>query len=407
MTSTLSASRRTRRVLGSGAAVLGFMVLVLVVLVVIGTAGRGDDETTVAYDPANHRPDGTSALAGILGRHGVDLRIVRGLADLTVTPRPGGDTTVVVTNPSWMTSATAPAVAGRIAGAHRIVVIAPERTTLDLLGLPIAEAFGPPLDATATARCARPGIAPDDVVTAGTGYHAGTETATCFGGDDGAQLVVVPADARLPETVVVSGPLTTNAELGRYDNAGVAVRTIAATDRVLWYQPILGETVPQSDDGDDPSVLPRFLGPLVFLAFFVVVALAVWRGRRFGPLAREPLPAVVKAIETTQARARLYRRAGIADRAAGTLRIHTLDRLADHLGLPYDPGRALDRLGADAAHPPDPAVLAIIAAVTSVTGRDGRQVADMLAGPPPTDDAALVTFTATLTALEKEVRRIP
>ena len=47
-------------------------------------------------------------------------------------------------------------------------------------------------------------------------------------------------------------------------------------------------------------------------------SLALWRGRRLGPLVAEPLPVVVRAAETTEGRARLYRRARARGRAAGT-----------------------------------------------------------------------------------------
>ena len=46
----------------------------------------------------------------------------------------------------------------------------------------------------------------------------------------------------------------------------------------------------------------------------------LWRGRRFGPLAVEPLPVVVRASEATRGRARLYRRARAYGRATAALR---------------------------------------------------------------------------------------
>ena len=64
-----------------------------------------------------------------------------------------------------------------------------------------------------------------------------------------------------------------------------------------------------------------------------VLALLVWRSRRLGALASEPLPVVVKAIETTRSRGRLYRKAGDRDHAAGALRAAARVRAAERLGL--------------------------------------------------------------------------
>ncbi len=59
----------------------------------------------------------------------------------------------------------------------------------------------------------------------------------------------------------------------------------------------------------------------------------LWRGRRLGPLATEPLPVVVKAIETTRSRGRLYRKSGDRAHAADALRSATRARAATRLRL--------------------------------------------------------------------------
>ena len=60
----------------------------------------------------------------------------------------------------------------------------------------------------------------------------------------------------------------------------------------------------------------------------------LWRGRRLGPLVVEPLPVVVKAVESTQGRGRLYRRVRDRAHAAEILRAATARRLAARLGCP-------------------------------------------------------------------------
>ncbi len=47
---------------------------------------------------------------------------------------------------------------------------------------------------------------------------------------------------------------------------------------------------------------------------------ALWRARRLGPLVTERLPVVVRASETVEGHARLYRSRRARDRVAATLR---------------------------------------------------------------------------------------
>ena len=65
----------------------------------------------------------------------------------------------------------------------------------------------------------------------------------------------------------------------------------------------------------------------------VVLLLALWKGRRIGPLVAEQLPVVVRASETVEGRGRLYRSRRASDRAADALRTATLQRLLPRLGL--------------------------------------------------------------------------
>jgi len=118
------------------------------------------------------------------------------------------------------------------------------------------------------------------------------------------------------------------------------------------------------------------------------VALILWRARRLGPLAREPLPVEVKAVETTRNLGRLYRRAGDRAHAAEALRAAARARLAERLRLPH--GVSPDRLVDD---------------VATRTGRPAAEI-EALIGPtayPPGDDRALATIAHHLTELDREV----
>jgi hypothetical protein len=122
--------------------------------------------------------------------------------------------------------------------------------------------------------------------------------------------------------------------------------------------------------------------------FIAVLLFALWRARRLGPVVAEPLPVVVRAAETVEGRARLYRRSGARGQAAGALRAGVISRLRSQVGLPRGPR-------------PE----AVVDAVSSRTGRPAPDVHRLLYGAAPPDDAALVRLADDLDALEREVRR--
>ncbi|PRC53647.1 hypothetical protein C6A85_52785, partial [Mycobacterium sp. ITM-2017-0098] len=64
-----------------------------------------------------------------------------------------------------------------------------------------------------------------------------------------------------------------------------------------------------------------------------VALLALWRGRRVGPLVAEQLPVVVRASETVEGRGRLYRSRRARDVAAESLRTAARQRMLPRLGL--------------------------------------------------------------------------
>jgi hypothetical protein len=126
--------------------------------------------------------------------------------------------------------------------------------------------------------------------------------------------------------------------------------------------------------------------PALWLLAAAVLGVVLWRGRRLGPLVTEPLPVVVRAVEATQGRGRLYRRLRDRDHVAAVLRRASARRLAAHLGLPR--GAAVD---------------AVVAAVATATGRDAAGVRDVFVSRAVRGDDDLVGLAADLAALEREV----
>jgi hypothetical protein len=169
------------------------------------------------------------------------------------------------------------------------------------------------------------------------------------------------------------------------DNAAVALRLLGQRDRLVWYVPDLRD-VAAGDTGSLAAQLPRGLVPALWLLGAAVLATMLWRGRRLGPLVVEPLPVVVKAVESTQGRGRLYRRVRDRSHAAEILRDATARRLTARLRLPpgTEPGR-------------------LVAAAAEAAGADPEAVRDVLLARPVPDDRTLIRLAADLAALEREV----
>ena len=116
--------------------------------------------------------------------------------------------------------------------------------------------------------------------------------------------------------------------------------------------------------------------------------LALWRGRRLGRLVTEPLPVIVRAVETTESRGRMYRKSRDRTRALAVLQVATRRRLAAYLGLSVSS-----------------TVSGVAAAAAALSGRSYDDVLDLLSSSAVHDDSSLLQRANTLAALEKEVRR--
>ncbi|GAB3433946.1 DUF4350 domain-containing protein [Phycicoccus ginsengisoli] len=377
--------RRWRGRLLWAAAVLAALALVAIAVQVglTRSAHRGQE-----LDPQNTGPEGARAVARVVDDHGTRVRVVRSEGAFDGAEIDGG-TTVVVTRTDALSAETARSLLDHARGARRLVLVGPSRFLLRELGLSVAPAPAATGPRVVPAGCTLDGLSPTDTLAGGPDrYTSDAPGATsCFTVGDGSGLVALPASGGRPEVVVLGDTdLLRNDSITRFDAAGVAVRLLARGDSVVWYVPSYLDIT--SSDTTATSEVPRAIGPLAFLALWALLVLMIWRGRRFGPLVTEPLPAVVKAIETTQSRGRLYRKAGDAGRAGEALRARAVRRLATRLGLPT---------GASPA--------AVAAAAAEATGRDPVLVAATLAGPAPTSESALVDLAHDLSQLEKDVRR--
>ena len=351
------------------------IALFLVVAVAVVALTAGGPTRGATYDPDNPGPDGAQALARVLADEGVDVEVVRSADALDDTLGEGdSDTTVVVTSADHLGAATTDRLTDHARDA-RIVVVDPGLALLDLLGVD---------GSTSTTGGAGP-IAAGCALASYDGLEIEVDDATslpldgCF--DD---TLATTGDV----TVLGAGQVVTNDQVLRADNAAVALRLLGASDRLVWYVASLDDLA--ADDGVSiGSLLPDWIGPGLVLLLLCSVVLVLWRARRLGPLATEPLPVVVKAIETTLSRGRLYRRSNDRTHAAAVLRGTARARAASRLQL----GAGVDER-------------ALVAALARHVDRPPAEIWDLLGSgsATPTSDRELIALANALAALDREAR---
>lgn len=330
-------------------------------------------------DPRDASPVGARALAVLLGQRGVDV------VEAATVPADLAGTTVFVPDPKGRTRDDLDRLAASTAD---LVVVAPASRELSALRVQ-SRPVGVVDDHTVPPGCDfPPARVAGSVRYAGTFYEATPPLTACYrhGGVAG---LLVQQRAAANTTVLGSAWTLSNAGLRDEGDAALALGLLSAHPRLVWLLPRPPTRAPADTHHRGLlSLLPdRLLWALLQL-FVVLVVVALWRGRRLGPVVAEPLPVVVRAGETVRGRAGLLRAARARDTAAAALRAGARRRVADLLGL-----------GADAA----PA--AVTQAAAQRTGRAQSVVNELLYGAAPPDDATLVRLATQLDDLETAVRR--
>jgi len=379
--------RRARGPLGAVALVLGVGLL---------TSLLGARTSTVPLAPDNPREGGGRAVAEVLRDRGVRITYVRTVAEATAAAQAG--TTLLVADTAALMGDQVDAVAAVPAD---LVVVSPEAYHLSALTDGAVTDGGPFLSGTLRAECddADALAAGEVAFSARSMVTTDPDVAVCFPATgltdaEGRAGGYVSLTARGRRVVLLADPdPLTNEHVDDLGHAALVLRALGRHDHLVWYVPSLGDLSSGAGDGDDDGApvegtLPSWFGVVGLQLLVVVLALALWRGRRLGPVVTEPLPVVVRAAEATVGRGRLYRRARARGHAAAALRAGAAHRAAARLGLPRNAGA------------PE-----VIDALSRATGRRADDVAALLYGPPPTDDAGLLQLARTLDQLESEVHR--
>ena len=359
------------------ATIVGLLLLVLVALTLLLPRNSTDP-----LDPDSTAPGGTRALAQVLRSEGVRVQVVRTPAEFVAADTDGA--TVVLTRPELLARSTLELTMRHAAEARRMAVITPDNEVLTGLGLPVHATDDP----GSTSECAVGWLRGLRLSRADLAYRVTSGRAqTCAGNSTQGAVLVLPAVAGArPQTVLLgSTAAVTNNAVTDADNAAIAMRTLGTSPKLIWFAPNLATG--DSDSAAGPA-WPAWLGPGTWLAAAVAVLAIVWRGRRFGRLAREPLPVVVPADETTRSRASLYRRAGDTARSSRVLRTAARGRLTRYLGLPASVAPAT-----------------LVDEVARAGDTDPAAVQQLLFGQDDTNEEAMTDTARALQTLERQVRR--
>ncbi|MER5756202.1 DUF4350 domain-containing protein [Streptomyces sp. NPDC002088] len=370
------------------------LALVLLLAGAVAIAVLRSDARHGELDPRSADPYGSRAVAELLAERGVDTRVVTTLQEARAAAAP--DTTLLVAVPDLLTdrqqtrlhSATA-------ASGGRTVLVAAGSWSVRKLAPGVTADPATSLDSTLSPSCNLP--AARRAGTADTGGIRYTTTHLdadeCYPSELLATLLRIPDASGDGDTVVLGAPdIFYNDTLDEQGNASLALQLLGSRPHLVWYLPSLSDDSATGPDGEKDffDLLPSgwLWGTL---QLFVAAALAaLWRARRLGPLVPERLPVAIRASETVEGRARLYRKANARDRAAAALRSTTRTRLAPLVGVPVPQ-----------AHAPE----ALLPALSAHLHGDGQSLHSLLFGPPPSDDTALIALADQLDALEREVRR--
>ncbi|MGK5738479.1 DUF4350 domain-containing protein [Micromonospora sp. URMC 103] len=439
-----TAKRPPRRRWHRLAVPLGLAAALVTTTLVTYAVDRPDPTDPGFLSPVETGGHGGSRLAEALRRGGVTVQRETEPAPALRAARTG-PATVFVPAPDLLQPDTLARIT-RLAPGSRLVLVDPSRRSLVDAGLPLT-----PRDRRWAAKVGDPRSdgRPCPLPELGPVRRAAAQLQR-YEADDVADLCFSAGLARLPgatEVVVVGAddPFR-NDRIAEWDNQALATGLLGLRGRVVWLDlrrpeppppssssPPHPDTVPYSEepggDGSDgphgtadgrPGPMPGGDGsprggrpqssaddrqdagnplwdafPVWFWALLVQLALALllvalWRARRLGPPAPEPLPVTVRSAETTLGRARLYQRAGARGPAGRTLRTAALARLLPWLNLP-------------AGVPPE----RVSAAVAARTGHDPEQVEELLYGDDPATDADLLDLARSLDDLTRTVAAVP
>ncbi|QEU93980.1 DUF4350 domain-containing protein [Streptomyces kanamyceticus] len=363
------------------------LALVVLLAAAIAIAAVRSGAQHGRLDPRTTDPYGSRAVAELLADQGVSTRVVTTVEEARTAAGP--DTTLLVANPDVLTERQQSRLhsATKDSGG-RTVLITPGAPSIDTLAPGVTADGSPSVDSTLSPGCSLPAARrAGDADMGGIRYDTlAPDAAACYLSDGLPSLLQLPTPRGKGDTVVLGAPdILYNDRLDQHGNASLALQLLGSRPHLVWYLPSLSDDEPRGFFDLIPS---GWRWATLQLTLAAVLA-ALWRARRLGPLVLERLPVAIRASETVEGRARLYRKANARDRAANALRTATRSRLAPLVGV--SPAQA---------HAPE----TLLPALSTRFPSPDRDLLPLLFGTPPGNDAALIALADQLDALEREVR---
>jgi hypothetical protein len=352
------------------------MILALAIVAAWLTAPRPGGR----MDPDSTSPEGAHALVTLLREQGVDVVVAATVAEAENAARP--DSLVLTAQTQYLTDGTLLTRLADVPGDR--LLIEPTSRTREALASevrvgPTATYGGEPdCDLREATRAGAAQFGPTDTYEAVEDSSAAVTR--CYSG-----AVVRYRDTGRVITVASTANFMTNSTLLHAGNAALAMNLAGTHPRLIWY-------APQRAEGENSSaatifdMIPEQVDWMLWQLWLVVALVALWKGRRMGPLVAERLPVVVRASETVEGRGRLYRSRRARDRAADALRTATLQRLAPRLGLGVHPSPTT-----------------VVQAVAHRTGMNPDTLQHHLFGPAPDSDHTLTQLAHALDDIERQV----
>ncbi|TWG03501.1 uncharacterized protein DUF4350 [Streptomyces brevispora] len=382
------------------------LLLAVLVLVAVGVtlAATHSGDRHGRLDPRSADRYGSRAVAELLKDRGVSVRVVTTLQ--AATSAAGPDTTLLVAAPNLLTPDQQRTLRTATTGvAGRTVLLAAGPPSVGRLAPGVRAESSVPV-VTRAPRCSLDAARlAGDIETGGFRYASDSlDALACYPADGLPSLLLIRQQAA-GDTVLLGSPdILYNDRLDNQGNASLALQLLGSHPHLVWYLPSFADSsATNSSEGNDGSpngnstggessfidLIPSgWLWGTLQLALAAVLT-AVWRARRLGPVIAERLPVAIRASESTEGRARLHRKANARDRAAASLRHAARARIAPLVGVsPQD------------AHSPATLLPAVSTRLSATAGG----LHELIFGPAPSDDAALVLLADRLDTLEREVR---
>lgn len=389
--------QKLRRSLKAPLIILGVFLLCAVVVYLAAPQQSSD-----RFAPNNPGKDGAMALAEVLGREGVNVSYVEDRGDALKLAKPG--TTLLVANDP---DASAQMYQDILSSGSEVVLLSPGEDlvaeVMDQAGLEMELSAGFPDEAT-KAQCTLPAAVAAQQISPSNSvfdYYLADSIDSLNMDENGNQLPPAGAIACFPQawgwqllqvelendttvTMLYDSAMWSNSKITSFGNAALALHLLGGTEQLTWYLPGNDVTSPLDEEGS--AAWPQWFSLILTVGALSAVFIALWQGRRFGPIITEQLPVVVKASETTYGRGRMYQKAGAQDHAAAALRSGSATRLGARLGV------------AASSHSQP-----FISAVALASGKSESEIHDLFYGPAPTNDLELTVLAQNLATLESEI----